>query len=186
MYGAKGTTTTNQSVFLVDNTAGGELARRLQEAEKEAGVVTGYRVRITEAAGAPLGLLLPSTNPWGPQDCNRLDCITCSQGDEKRIDCRKRNILYESECTICNVGKKDEKEDLKGGKGVYEIVPEVRKVASILPKTSRKVKTGKLSKKEQRNMKMIRKLGFCWPHQNQWRSRGMKMSWPRKWRKWRW
>ena len=82
-------------------------------------MVTGYRVRITEAAGTPLGLLLPSTNPWGPQDCNRLDCITCSQGDEKRIDCRKRNILYESECTICNVGKKDGKEDLKDGKGVY-------------------------------------------------------------------
>jgi hypothetical protein len=38
-----------------------------------------------------------------------------------------------------------------------EIVPEVRKVASILPKTSRKVKTGKLSKKEQRNMKMTHK-----------------------------
>ena len=38
-----------RSVFFVDNTAGGELAWRLQEAEKEAGVVTGYRVRITEA-----------------------------------------------------------------------------------------------------------------------------------------
>ena len=80
-----------RSVFFVDNTAGGELARRLQEAEKEAGVVMGYRVRITESAGTPLGLLLPSTNPGGPQDCNRADCVTCSQNDEKRIDCRKRN-----------------------------------------------------------------------------------------------
>ena len=108
-----------KSVFFVDNTAGGELARRLQEAEKRAGLVTGYRVRITESAGTPLGLLLPSTNPWGPQDCNRMDCITCSQNDEKRIDCRKRNILYESECTICNKVKKDGKEDLKDGRGIY-------------------------------------------------------------------
>ena len=46
--------TTTRSVFFADNTAGGELARRLQEAEKEAEVVTGYRVRITESAGTPL------------------------------------------------------------------------------------------------------------------------------------
>ena len=91
----------------------------LQEAEKEAGVVTGYRERITESAGTPLDLLLPSTNPWGPHDCNRVDCVTCSQNDEKRTDCREQNILYESECTVCNIGKKDGKEDLKDGKGVY-------------------------------------------------------------------
>ena len=69
--------------------------------------MTGYRVRITESAWTPLGLLVPSINPWGPQDCNRVDFVTCSQKDEKRIDCRKRYILYESECTECNKVKKD-------------------------------------------------------------------------------
>jgi hypothetical protein len=73
----------------------------------------------TESAGTPLGLLLLRTNPWGPQDCNRLDCISCSQKDEKRLDCRKRNILYESQCDLCNSGKKDGKEDLRAGKGIY-------------------------------------------------------------------
>ena len=75
-----------RSVIFLDNTAGGLLAKRFQEAE---------------SAGTPLSMLLPSTNPWGPQDCTRLDCVTCNQGDEKRINCRKRNVLYESECILC-------------------------------------------------------------------------------------
>ena len=51
----KGPLPPTRSVFFADNTAGRELARRLQESEKEAGVVTGYRVRIAESAGTPLG-----------------------------------------------------------------------------------------------------------------------------------
>ena len=71
------------------------------------------RGRITEAAGTPLSMILPSTNPWGAQDCTREECITCNQGDEKRQDCRKRNIMYESACQLC---KSDAKEDQKAGK----------------------------------------------------------------------
>ena len=43
--------------------------------------------------------------------------MTCHQGDERRLDCPKRNILYESECTLC----KDDKDggNKKSGKGVY-------------------------------------------------------------------
>ena len=52
-----------RSVMLIDNTGGGELARRLQEAEVELGMATGYRERIVESSGRPLGMLLPSTNP---------------------------------------------------------------------------------------------------------------------------
>ena len=60
----------------------------------------------------------------GASDCEREDCVTCSQEDEVRIDCRKRNILYESECTLCNTGeekrgKKEELSFLKAGKGIY-------------------------------------------------------------------
>ena len=53
-------------VMFIDNTGGGELARRLQEAEADLGNDTGYRVRMVESAGSPLGMLLPSTNPLGP------------------------------------------------------------------------------------------------------------------------
>ena len=34
--------------------------------------------------------------------------MTCNQSDEKRIDCRKRNILYESEYVLCQEVKKRE------------------------------------------------------------------------------
>ena len=111
-----------RSVIFLDNTPGGELSRRFQEAEAEAGKMSGYRVRIAEAAGTPLSILLPSTNPWGPSDCERLDCVTCKQEDENRINCRQRNILYESECTLCagqKVKQKDGNYSLGDGKGIY-------------------------------------------------------------------
>ena len=73
--------TPTRTVLFLDNTVGGELARRFQKAEEEAGLVSGYRVRITESAGTALSMLLPSTNPLGPQDCERLDCVTCHQGE---------------------------------------------------------------------------------------------------------
>ena len=69
--------------------------------------MSGYRIRITESAGTPLS-------------CERVDCVTCHQGDDKRINCRQRNILYESECTLCAVGKeKDGKGSLGDGRGIY-------------------------------------------------------------------
>jgi hypothetical protein len=57
------TTAPHQSVIFLDNTAGGLLAKRFQEAEVEAGNVTGYRIRITESAGTALSMLLPRGPP---------------------------------------------------------------------------------------------------------------------------
>ena len=113
--------------MFVDNSAGGELAKRLQAAEDELGEATGYRIRIAESAGSALGILLPSTNPWGANDCERADCVICKQGDKKRIDCKRRNILYENKCEICNKDQQDGKKmkssssvaSLKDGKGIY-------------------------------------------------------------------
>ena len=42
------------SVLFVEQTKGGELARRLQKAELELGEKTGYRIRIVENAGTQL------------------------------------------------------------------------------------------------------------------------------------
>ena len=81
-----------RSVLFLDNT-GGELARRFQVAEEEAGRVTGYRIRIAESAGLPLSMIFSSTNPWGSQDCEREDCIPCQQQDKTRINCKKRKEL---------------------------------------------------------------------------------------------
>ena len=85
--------------------------------------MSGYRVRITESAGTALSKLLPSTNTWGPQDCESLDCLTYHQGDKKRINCRQGNIPYESVCIICEEVKKpgqDGKSDsMQDGRGLY-------------------------------------------------------------------
>ena len=112
------------SVCFIDNTANGILVRRMQGVEDEVGSKVDYRVRMTEAAGTPMSLLLTNNNPWGTKDCQREDCQTCAQGDEKQIDCKKRNVLYESFCTLCNPGelkrgKKDEIAFLKEGRGIY-------------------------------------------------------------------
>ena len=112
------------SVCFIDNTANGRLVKRMQGVEEEVGSKVNYRVRMTEAAGTPLSLLLTNNNPWGVKDCQREDCQTCAQGDENQIDCKKRNVLYESYCTVCNPvevkrGKTDEITFLKEGKGVY-------------------------------------------------------------------
>ena len=62
-----------------------------------------------ENAGSAVKMLLPSTNPWGKRDCQRLDCLICNQGDEEVQDCRRRNILYENRCTLCQGGKDGDK-----------------------------------------------------------------------------
>ena len=61
------------SVLFIDNTKGGMLAKRLQSEESRLSTMTGYRIRVAEAAGTPLSILLPSTNQWGVQDCTRTD-----------------------------------------------------------------------------------------------------------------
>ena len=99
------------TVMFLEQTVGGVLAKRLQEAEDRLGQMTGYRVRMVEMAGTQLSRLLPCTNPWGGGDCKRGDCFTCNQGGEKLENCRKRNVLYESMCTVCNPGMEDSKMD---------------------------------------------------------------------------
>ena len=109
-------------VMFVDQTPNGLLAKRLQEAEDRIARVTGYRIRIVELSGSHLSHLFPNTNPWAGMDCGRKDCVTCGQGGEEMIDCKKRNILYESECTVCNPGREELKEkerDLTKKIGVY-------------------------------------------------------------------
>ena len=103
--------------MFVDNTRRGLLAKKFREEEKRLGRMTGYNVRVAETAGMALSILLPSTNPWGAGDCGRQDSPVCEQEDEKRQNCKQRNILYESCCQICQVdGKMTEKERMSNSK----------------------------------------------------------------------
>ena len=110
------------SVLFVDSSKGGLLAKKFKEEERRLGRMTGYNIRIAEMAGMPLSRLLPSTNPWGPDDCGREDCPVCSQEDEKPQSCKTRNILYKGSCRICQVdGQQSGRMDKKDGssKGIY-------------------------------------------------------------------
>ena len=68
-----------------------------------------------EGVGNKLKDLLPNTNPWRGAHCGRK-CIPCDQEGDTKQDCRKRSIIYENICIICNPGemtnkgKKDGKE----------------------------------------------------------------------------
>ena len=108
-------------VMFVDQTVGGWLAKRLQEVEDRLSRSTGYRIRIVELSGSKLCHLLPNTNPWAEQDCGRNNCAPCRQGGERLEQCKRRNILYESECALCNPenGKSEKEEDLADKQGVY-------------------------------------------------------------------
>ena len=108
------------AVMFVEQTFGGELAKRLQVVEDRLARMTGYRVRISETSGSQLCRLLPNTNPWSGVDCGSSECYTCSQGGETLEDCKRRNVLYESVCTVCNVEIDNiKKKDIRNMNGVY-------------------------------------------------------------------
>ena len=103
--------------MFVDQTVGGGLTKRLKEIEDRMTDITGFRVKISEMGGTQLSQLLPNTNPWAGSKCSRETCHTCNQGDERLQDCFRRNILYESTCTVC---EKREREKSGGGQGQHE------------------------------------------------------------------
>ena len=69
--------------------------------------MVGFTMRVTERGGTPLGSLLSNKNVRARQECGRLECRVCLQTGEKREDCVRRNILYESECVKCGSEIKD-------------------------------------------------------------------------------
>ena len=93
------------SVMFVPYTKGGELARRLREAEEELMKQTGVKIKIVERTGRKIVDLLHKADPWQGKDCGRPQCILCEtkQKTEKyqNQDCTKRCIIYETWCLTC-------------------------------------------------------------------------------------
>ena len=88
------------TVLFVEQTPGGELARRLREAEQRLADITGWRVKVVEKSGTTLKQLLHKSNPWSGGLCGREGCFPCQAGDVDG-DCFRRNILYETSCNQC-------------------------------------------------------------------------------------
>ena len=102
------------SVMFVDSTPHGVLCARLQSCEDRIGVVTDWRVKMVEMGGSQLSQQFSNTDPWSGAGCEREDCYTCHQGgEEKKEDCFRRNILYESRCVAC---QEEQERELKSTK----------------------------------------------------------------------
>jgi hypothetical protein len=101
------------TVMFVEETPSGGLAKKLRAQEDRLSQLTGFRVKYVESGGTALKQHLPCTNPWQGSKCGRDNCWTCEQGDDKVQNCHKRNILYESHCTLCE-DKTDGSERKKG------------------------------------------------------------------------
>ena len=57
--------------------------------------------------------LVHKANQWAGEDCEREDCMVCRWGEEHKGDCRRRNIVYKTECRDCKgeAGERSKKKD---------------------------------------------------------------------------
>ena len=90
------------TVIFVPNTPGGLLIRKLREKEDELSRLTGFKIKFQEAGGSKLANSF-STELARGKHCGRDPCPSCdSNVEERRPNCRSKNILYESICALCN------------------------------------------------------------------------------------
>ena len=90
------------SVLFVPKTQDSGLARGLQEVELRLSAITKERVRVTERGGKSLLQLLHTNDPFAGAPCGRDTCIPCNNSDkEKKENCDKRGIVYETFCRSC-------------------------------------------------------------------------------------
>ena len=78
------------------------MQKRLRDCLDRITPMLGFRVRVTKKGGTPLGSLLSNKNLWSGVECGRGTCRTCAQPDERKEPCTLRNVVYESECRVCN------------------------------------------------------------------------------------
>ena len=95
------------TVLFVEFSRGATLQARMRGVVDRLAPMVGFTMRVTERGGTPLGSLLSNKNVRARQECGRLECRVCLQTGEKREDCVRRNILYESECVKCGSEIKD-------------------------------------------------------------------------------
>ena len=98
------------SVLFVPKTQDSGLAKRLGEAEHMLSAVTKERVRVVERGGKAMLQLLHTNDPFAGAPCGRDTCIPCNNSEkEKKENCNKRGILYETFCTSCHEKAKIQK-----------------------------------------------------------------------------
>ena len=85
-----------KSVLFVEQTNQGKLSKRLRELMTRITPIIGFSIMIVESTGASLGSKFPQTSLWEDRECGRESCITCQHGEEQRIPCTKKSLVYET------------------------------------------------------------------------------------------
>ena len=93
-----------RTVIFVEQTKGGELAKRTRDRLSRLQEMMGFKMKVAERGGTTLKELFPLNNLWDGAKCEREDCPPCNQGTEEQLNCFKRNLVYESICLLCNPG----------------------------------------------------------------------------------
>ena len=82
------------SPIIIPSTPNSELATRLRKiAESD----KNFKFRIIEKGGQSIGNMMHSANPTASNNCNKQDCVMCSQPGGG-VMCHKSNIAYEWTC----------------------------------------------------------------------------------------
>ena len=89
------------TVLFCEYSKGADLQGKLKGVADRLVPLVDFRMRVTERGGTKLGSLLSNKNLWSGTECGRQECAPCRQTGDKKEDCVRRNILYESECTKC-------------------------------------------------------------------------------------
>ena len=92
---------------------------------------SGYRIKIVEESGEKILDILHSSNLWKGEDCGRERSMLCATKamteKNKKQDCRKRSLVYETWCETCL--RKDIKEvEEQDGLEEKEIEEKIRKI----------------------------------------------------------
>ena len=103
-------------------TKGAKLVGKLHSDEDRLARLTDFRMKYMEEGGMQLWRYF-STKLDAGQECGRVKCVLCVQGDEKKVNCFSRSVVYESVCLLCHpdgsVGGKAESSMVISGRGSY-------------------------------------------------------------------
>ena len=95
------------AVMFVPYSNNGTLAKLLKKNEEKLVELTGTRLKIVERTGTKIVDIQTTANPWQGQDCGRKNCLLCHtklRTDKLTSqDCSKRNVVYETTCSTCEL-----------------------------------------------------------------------------------
>ena len=100
--------------MFIPNTHHIELAGELRDTEMYFEKMTDYRLKMVEKAGTKVCEMLTDSDPWSGQDCAREKCwlweTKMLTGKNKRQECTKRNLVYETYCMSCEQKDMEERD----------------------------------------------------------------------------